>query len=318
MRAYFSRRFIGAVPLLIGIAIISFVFMNAMPGGPRALYGKGGRMTDEQRAQIRVNMGLDQPMPVQLGKWLLNLTRGDLGVSIIQNRPVGEIILERLEPTLRLVILAIALSIVLALVAGISSALWRYSFIDHTISTLAFVGLAMPVFWLGLMLQLFFAVQLGWLPSADMTDGPGSNTSFFANVDRIILPALTLALGTVGAWSRYIRTSMLEVINQDYIRTARAKGLREVLVIMRHTLRNALIPFVTVIAIDIPFFLTGAVVTEKIFSWPGLGRLFFDALGSRDYPVLMGLLIYAAVLIVRANILADLVYAWLDPRIKYK
>jgi len=318
MRAYFSRRFIGAVPLLIGIAVISFVFMHAMPGGPRALYGKSRGMTDERREQIRVNMGLDQPVPVQLGKWLLNLAQGDLGDSIIQNRPVSEVMLERVAPTLRLVILAIALSIVLALMAGISSALWRYSFIDHAISALAFIGLAMPVFWLGLMLQLFFAVQLGWLPSADMTDGPGSDPGFFANLDRIILPALTLALGTVGSWSRYIRTSMLEVINQDYIRTARAKGLREVLVIMRHTLRNALIPFVTVVAIDIPFFLTGAVVTEKIFSWPGLGRLFFDTLGSRDYPVLMGLLVYSAVLIVLANILADLVYGWLDPRIKYK
>lgn len=317
MRAYFSRRLIGAVPLLVGIAVISFVFMHAMPGGPRALYGKG-RMSEAQREQIRINMGLDQPMPVQLGKWLANLARGDFGVSIIQNRPVSTIILERLEPTLRLVILAIVLSIGLALVAGISSALWRYSFVDHAISTLAFVGLAMPVFWLGLMLQLFFAVEMGWLPSADMTDGPGADPSFFANLDRIILPALTLALGTVGSWSRYIRTSMLEVINQDYIRTARAKGLREVLVIMRHTLRNALIPFVTVIAIDIPFYLTGAVVTEKIFSWPGLGRLFFDTLGSRDYPVLMGLLVYSAVLIVVGNILADLVYAWLDPRIKYK
>jgi peptide/nickel transport system permease protein len=169
----------------------------------------------------------------------------------------------------------------------------------------------MPVFWFGLMLQLLFAVQLGWLPSADIGSGGGDY------LRHLILPALTLAIGTVAGWSRYVRSSMLEVVHQDYIRTAKAKGLRQRSTILRHALRNALIPFVTVIMLDIPQYLTGAVVTETIFDWPGLGRLFFDSLGSRDYPVLMGLLIMGAVAIVLFNVVADLLYGWLDPTIRY-
>ena len=192
-----------------------------------------------------------------------------------------------------------------------SSAAWQYSVFDHVVNGLSFFGLAMPVFWFGLMLQLLFAVQLGWLPSADIGSG---------GVDylhHIILPAVMLAVGTVAGWSRYVRSSMLEVVHQDYIRTARAKGVRQQVVIVRHALRNALIPFVTVVMLDIPQYLTGAVVTEIIFDWPGLGRLFFDSLGSRDYPVLMGSLILGAVGIVLFNVVADIMYGFLDPTIRY-
>lgn len=315
MTTYFARRILGAIPLLIGISLVSFIFLHAMPGGPDALLARNSRMTAEQLANVRRSLGLDQPLPVQYARWFGNILRGDFGLSFTQFRPVSQIIGERIPHTLRLVIPAILLSIALALAGGILSAVWRYSPADHIISGLSFLGLAMPVFWFGLMLQLLFSVQLGWLPSADMTSGDGS---LIAGVKHLIMPVLTLAIGTVAGWSRYIRASTLEVAGQDFVRTARAKGLSERLVIARHTLRNALIPFVTVVAIDIPFFLTGAVVTETIFSWPGLGRLFFDALRSRDYPVLMGLLVYAAILIVVFNIIADLLYAWLDPRIKYR
>jgi peptide/nickel transport system permease protein len=314
MRAYFTRRLIGAVPLLIGIAIISFVFMQAMPGGPTALLARNSRMSAAQLENVKRSLGLDQPMHVQLARWLLGVARGDLGLSFTQFRPVSEVIGERVGPTMRLMAVAILLSISMALVAGLVSALRRYSFIDNVITAVSFAGLAMPVFWVGLMLQLLFSVQLGWLPAADMTKDAG----LFDDLRHLILPAITLAFGTIASWSRYLRSSMLEVVNLDYIRTARAKGLPYNLTVTRHALRNALIPFVTVVAIDIPFFLTGAVVTETIFSWPGLGRLFFDALRARDYPVLMGLLVYSAVLIVAFGIIADFIYALLNPRIRYK
>jgi peptide/nickel transport system permease protein len=314
MRAYFTRRLLGAVPLLIGIAVASFLFMQAMPGGPTALLARNSRMSATQLENVKRSLGLDQPVPVQLGRWLLGIARGDLGLSFTQFRPVSQIIGERMGPTLRLVLVAIALSLVLALGAGLVSSLLRYSWVDNAITAVSFVGLAMPVFWLGLMLQLFFSVQLGWLPAADMTKGNGP----LDDARHLILPALTLAFGTVASWSRYVRSSMLETINLDYIRTAHAKGLGEKAVIVKHALRNALIPFVTVVAIDIPFFLTGAVITETIFSWPGLGRLFFDALRARDYPVLMGLLVYSAVLIVLFGIIADFIYALLNPRIRYR
>jgi peptide/nickel transport system permease protein len=314
MRAYFTRRLLGAVPLLIGIAIVSFLFMQAMPGGPTALLARNSRMSAAQLENVKRSLGLDQPVPVQLGRWLIGIARGDLGLSFTQFRPVTQIIGERVGPTLRLVLVAIALSLVLALGSGLVSALLRYSWVDNLITAVSFVGLAMPVFWLGLMLQLFFSVQLGWLPAADMTKGNGP----LDDARHILLPAATLAFGTVASWSRYVRSSMLETINLDYIRTARAKGLGEKAVIVKHALRNALIPFVTVVAIDIPFFLTGAVITETIFSWPGLGRLFFDALRARDYPVLMGLLVYSAVLIVLFGIIADFIYALLNPRIRYR
>lgn len=314
MRSYFVRRLLGAAPLLVGISLVSFIFLHAMPGGPEALLARNSRMSAEQLARVRRSLGLDQPLPVQYARWLTNTLRGDFGLSFTQFRPVSQIIGERIPHTLRLVLPAIALSIMLALAGGVIAAVWRDRFADHLISGVSFLGLAMPVFWFGLMMQLLFSVQLGWLPSADMTSGGGP----VADVKHLVMPVITLVIGTVAGWSRYVRAAMLEVFGQDFVRTARAKGLAERWVIARHALRNALIPFVTVVAIDIPFFLTGAVVTETIFNWPGLGRLFFDSLRARDYPVLMGLLVYAAMLIVAFNIIADLLYAWLDPRIRYR
>lgn len=313
MKAYFTRRLIGAVPLLIGIAIVSFIFMQAMPGGPTALLARNSRMSAAQLENVKRSLGLDQPMHVQLARWLLGVARGDLGMSFTQFRPVTQVIGERIGPTLRLMLVAMGMSLGMALAAGLISALRRYTLADNVITAISFAGLAMPVFWVGLMLQLLFAVQLGWLPAADMTKGNG----VLDDTRHILLPALTLAFGTIASWSRYLRSSMLEVVNLDYVRTARAKGLEYKRVVTKHALRNALIPFVTVVALDVPFFLTGAVVTETIFSWPGLGRLFFDALRARDYPVLMGLLVYSAVLIIVCSILADFVYALLNPRIRY-
>lgn len=314
MTTYLVRRLLGVVPLLLGISIVSFAFMHAVPGGPDALFARNSRLSPEQLAAIRHNLGLDQPVPLQYLRWLGNLLRGDLGLSYTQFRPVSTIIMEQFPNTVKLVTVAMVLTLVIAVITGTFSALRQYSIFDHVVSTLSFFGLAMPVFWFGLMLQLLFAVKLGWLPSADMVPLHAGVGEY---VKHLILPSATLAIGTVAGWSRYVRSSMLDVINQDYIRTARAKGLAERRVIQAHALRNALIPFVTVVALDIPFYFTGAVVTESIFSWPGMGRLFFDSLRARDYPVLMGLLVFSAALIVLFNIVADVLYGVLDPRIKY-
>ena len=302
------------MPLLVGLAIISFLFMQAMPGGPETLLARNSRMSAEQLANVRRSMGLDQPVYVQLFKWLINLVKGDLGLSFKEFRPVVTIIGERIGPTLRLVSVALGISLVVAVAIGLLSAVKRYTLFDYAVTALSYAGLAMPVFWVALMLQLLFALYLGWLPSADMNSGTGGFTN---SVWHLVLPAATLSIGTIASWSRYVRGSMIEVIGQDYVRTARAKGLNFGTVVMRHAFRNALIPFVTIVALDIPLYLTGTVLVESVFNWPGLGGLFFSSLRSRDYPVLMGLLAYAAVLIVVFNLIADVLYAWLDPRIKY-
>lgn len=312
MTTYLVRRLLGAIPLLLGISVVSFVFMQAMPGGPDTLLARNSRLSPQQLAAIRHNLGLDQPWWIQYIRWVENLLQGNFGISFTEYRPVRDVILERIPNTVQLVTVALLIALLVAICAGIIAAVWQYSLLDHVISTVSFFGLAMPVFWFGLMLQLLFAVELGWLPSADIGNGGALDY-----VKHIALPAFTLALGTVAGWSRYVRSSMLEVAHQDYIRTAKAKGVRQRAVILQHALKNALIPFVTVVMLDTPQYLTGAVVTETIFNWPGMGRLFFDSLGSRDYPVLMGLLVFAAVLIVAFNILADLLYGFLDPRIRY-
>ncbi|MDI3339362.1 MAG: ABC transporter permease [Sphaerobacter sp.] len=315
MLRYTAQRLLGAIPLILGISVISFVFMQLAPGGPDAMFARNGRMSDEQLAAIRRNMGLDKPVPVQYLHWLKNLLRGDLGTSYVQNRPVTRIILERLPNTLILVGAGLGLALVLALAFGVLAAVRQYSLFDHAVNAVAFFGLAMPVFWFGLMLQLFFGVRLGVLPTAGMH--ATGETGALDLLKHLVLPAFTLGIGSIAGWSRYVRSSLLEVIHKDYIRTARAKGVRERVVLLRHALRNALIPFVTVVGIDIPLYAVGAVVTETVFAWPGMGRLFYDSLAARDYPVQMGILVLSAFAIILGNLVADLLYAILDPRIKY-
>jgi peptide/nickel transport system permease protein len=316
MNAFVLRRLLGAIPLLLGVSILSFIFMQLAPGGPDTLIAKNGRMSQEQLAAIRRNYGLDDPSHVQLWNWISNLFQGDLGISFTQQRPVRDIILEVFPNTLYLMAVALLISFIVAVTFGIGAAINQYGWFDNVTSFFAYFGLSMPVFWIGLMLQIVFAVKLGWLPSAGMH---GARESGFIDLARhMILPSVTLAVGSVGSWSRYLRSSTLEVLGQDYVRTARAKGLRERVVMIRHVLRNAMIPFLTVVAIDIPLYLTGAVLTETVYSWPGMGRLFFDSLTKRDYPILMGILLLGAFLIVIGNLIADVLYAVLDPRISLK
>jgi peptide/nickel transport system permease protein len=313
---FILRRLLGAIPLLFGVALISFILMQVAPGGPDATYARSPRMTDERLQAIRARLGIDQPLPVQFGKWILNLLRGDLGLSYVQNRPVTEVIWAVFPNTVLLVLAGLSLALIFALLFGVVAAINPYGWFDNTTALIAYFGLAMPVFWFGLMLQIVFAVKLGWLPSSGLHDP--QNPSATDTIEHLILPAITLAIGSIAIWSRYIRSSTIETLQMDYVRTARAKGLNERSVLRRHVLRNSLTSFVTVAAIDIPLYLTGVVFVETVFALPGMGRLFYDSLTRRDYPVLMGVLMFSAVLIILGNLIADILYGWLDPRVSYE
>ena len=315
MSRFVIRRLIGAVPLLLGVAVLSYAFMQLAPGSPDDLYARNTRMSEAQLEAIRHNMGLDKPAYIQFLRWLGNLVQGDLGTSTSQYRPVREVIWEVFPNTAFLVLTGLLISLVVSLAFGVLAAVRPFGIFDNLTSFVSYFGLAMPVFWFGLMLQILFSVKLGWLPSASMHSPRGSGAWDLAK--HLALPALTIAIGSIASWSRYVRSSTIESLGQDYVRTARAKGLQEQTVLWGHVLRNALVPFVTVVSIDIPLYLTGAVLTETVFSWPGMGRLFYDALTKRDYPVLMGILVLGAVLIIIGNLVADLIYGVLDPRIKY-
>lgn len=315
MGRYLIRRLLGVIPLLLGVSIVSFIIMQVAPGGPDTMFARNARMSDEQLAAIRHNMGLDQPVHMQLYHWVANLAQGDLGLSYSQYKPVSQVIWEVFPNTVILMVAGLSIALVTALIFGIGAAARPYGLFDNVTAFIAYFGLAMPVFWFGLMLQVLFAVKLGWLPSANMHSATGDGLGDLLR--HLALPALTIAIGSIASWSRYLRSSTVEVLGQDYVRTAQAKGLSTRQVFSGHVLRNALIPFVTVVAIDIPLYLTGAVFTETVFSWPGMGRLFYDSLVRRDYPVLMGCLLLGAVLIIIGNLIADLIYGILDPRISF-
>lgn len=317
MWRYVLRRLIQAIPLLIGISLISFFVMKLAPGGPLAGLLTNPKVSPADVARLEHLWGLDQPLYIQYFKWLGSMLRGDWGISYRTGLPVKDMILGVLPATFTLMFSAFVLSVAVAIPAGILSAVKRYTVPDYVVTFLAFVGVAMPSFWFGLMLQLLFSVELGWLPSSGMqTIGVGFN--LLDRLRYLAMPTVVLALLSIAGWSRYMRSSMLEAIHQDYIRTARAKGLSEGAVIGRHALKNAMIPVVTIMGLDLPTWFGGAAITETIFRWPGMGRLYVNAVFGRDYPVLMGSLMLTAVLVVFGNLLADILYAVFDPRIKYE
>jgi peptide/nickel transport system permease protein len=320
---YIVRRLLQAIPLLILVSLVIFYMLRLVPGGPLAVYARG-QTTPEALAQIRTKLGLDQPLIVQYIHWLNQAIRGDLGNSYDTGRPVLTEIVARLGPTVYLIGSTFLLVLIISLLVGVISAVRQYSAMDIGITTLTFIGQALPVFWIGLMLILIFFSTLTnplggghLLPASGMyTVGKPFNAwDWFVH---LILPMVTLGLGWVSWYSRYLRSSMLDVIHQDYIRTARAKGLHERLVVFKHALKNAAIPLVTVVALDLPVLFGGSLFVEIIFSWPGMGRLFYRAVERRDYPILMGTILIIAVMMVTANLIADIVYAYLDPRIRYE
>ena len=307
MTSYIIRRFFMVIPILIGAATIVFALMFIVPGDPaRLLMGQHG--DEKTLASIRHELGLDRPIYVQYGKFIGRLARGNLGVSYRQRRPVAEIIRERFPATAKLAIASMVIAVIFGIAAGIIAAVNRNTVLDWLVMVFSLTGISMPVFWLGMMLILVFAAGLGWLP----VGGYGRS----GDLRHIILPALSLAAVSVGYIARMMRSSMLEVIGKDYIRTARAKGLSSRAVILRHALRNAFIPVITIIGINFASLLGGAVATETVFAWPGLGRATVDAIRVRDLPVVEGCVMFLAFVFVIANLLVDLSYAWLDPRIR--
>lgn len=317
MTSYIARRTLQMIPLLLGITVVLFGVIQAAPGGPEAALLESDRFIDPAVIEAyRVRLGVDQPVPVQYVRWLGAALRGDLGISFSTTRPVSEMIVERLPATLELMGASFVLAAVLAFGLGIFSAVRQYSWFDYIGTGMSFVGIAMPVFWFALILQLVFAVWLRWLPVAG-TETVGAS-SLGDHLLHLVLPSIVLSLRYVAGWSRYLRSSMLVVLRADFVRTARAKGLSERTVVGGHALRNAMIPVISVMALNLSGLFSGAVITETIFAWPGIGRMFVQAMFSRDYPLLMGILLLGSTMVVVFNLLADILYAVLDPRIRYE
>ena len=312
--AFIGRRFLFLIPLLIGLSMLMFALIHAAPGDPViALMGPEAAANPEYVERARRNLGLDQPVPVQYLRWLGNVVRGDLGTAAtFNNKPVLELIGERFWGTVQLQALALGLGIFLAVPIGIVSATRQYSAVDNVVTVGSFLGLALPNFWLALLFQLWLGVQLRWLPvlSTGQADAPPDERWRY-----FVMPVIILALPNIAYFARFMRSAMLEVIHQDYVRTAVAKGLGGRTVLYGHALRNALIPMVTVIGLQLPRVLSGAVIIEQIFAWPGLGLLAYEAIGRRDYPVILAVTMLAGAAVMIVNVLVDVVYALVDPRV---
>lgn len=334
MMSYTIRRFLMLIPVLFGMSMIVFSIVRAIPGDPAQTI-LGTKASPEAIASLRENLGLDNPFFVQYGSYIKDLLTGDLGTSIRTGTPINEEIWTALAATAELSIVAMLFAIIIGLNAGVISAWLRNSVFDYAITVLALVGISMPIFWLGLMLQYQFAVDLGWLPTngrEDIRNPIDAITHFFlldtlmhGNFDQfkaafkhLLLPAIALGTIPMAMIARMTRSSMLDVMGSDYIRTARAKGQKMFWVVYKHAFKNAFIPVLTVIGLQSGLLLGGAILTETIFGWPGIGRYIYDAIQSRDYPVVQsGILIIAAIFVL-INLIVDLLYAVFDPRIKYR
>lgn len=315
MIKYIIKRLLVALPVLIGITIVDYAIMCAV-GSPLAML-KGPRVSEAAVAAKEIALGLDQPIYVQYFVWLKQLLNGNLGYSIKNYQPVGAMIASHLGPTLLLMGVSLVVSILIAVPAGIFSATHQYSKRDYTVVTLSFIGTSIPGFFLSLLLVYLFTVKLGWLPSSGMSSlGTGGSAGDVAR--HMIMPVIVLATSMAGTNIRYIRSAVLEILQQDYLRTARSKGIGNFKVINKHALRNALIPIVTVMGMEIPVLFGGAVIVEQIFSWPGLGLMTMSAITNRDYPVIMGVCLLSAIVVLAANLITDIMYAIVDPTIQYK
>jgi peptide/nickel transport system permease protein len=313
---YIVRRLLQAVPLLLAISVVAFAIVKAQPGGPLAAYEGNPDFTEGDRQRLEHAFGLDQPLPLQYFTWLGAFLRLDWGWSFSSHQPVLSLIGERLPNTLYLMGTVFVVVVLVTIPIGVLTAVKQYSWFDHIVTGTVFTFLSMPTFWLGLLLIVLFGLTLRWLPLGGIQT-LGAPFDLGDRIRHLILPVATIALVQMGGHVRYLRASMLETISQDYMRTARAKGLGERVVVLRHALKNAAIPLVTVIALDMPELFVGAIVTEQIFGWPGMGRLFIDSALRSDYPVLQGILAISSALIIMSNLVADVLYGWLDPRIRY-
>ncbi len=301
MLSYIGRRVLQAIPLLIGVSVIGFGLMHLAPGGPLAVYTLNPTITAQDIERIKIIFGLDQPVHVQYFKWAAGMFTGNWGYTFFGGRPVLGVIVERLPATMLLMGSALSIAILLGMTVGMIGAVRRYSVWDYLATTGALVALSFPTFWFGLMAIFVFAVDLRWLPSGGMYE-LGEEGNVVDLLRHLILPTLVLALVITATYSRYARSSFLEVLHQDYMRTARAKGLRPRVIALLGT--------------DLPVLFSGALVTESIFGWPGMGRLFVDALTMKEYPILMGMIMFTAFFVILGNLLADIAIALLDPRVR--
>jgi peptide/nickel transport system permease protein len=304
MHRYLIRRLLLTIPVLLGVATLVFSLIHFIPGDPaQAMLGEGA--APEDVAQLRERLGLDRPLLVQYGSFLKGLTRGDLGVSLRNDQPVLQQILERMPATAELAFASMAVAVLIALPLGIIAAVWRGTAVDYGAMTLSLVGISVPNFWLGPLLAIVFAVELGWLP----VGGRGT-------LAHLVLPAATLGAALAALLARMTRASLLEELREPYVLAARAKGVSRTRAVLHHALRNSLIPIVTILGLQFGVVLTGAVITETIFAWPGIGRLLIQSISFRDYPTVQGCVLLIAVTYVAVNLITDLTYGFLDPRIR--
>lgn len=314
------RKLLNAALLLLAVLVLNFALVHAAPGDPvEVLVGEMGGATPEMIEDLRQQFGLDQPLYIQIGTYLSNVLRGDLGHSLYYDQPVTELIASRIGPTLLLVTTALLSAIIIGVMLGVFSAQKRRSVLSHLVTVISLAGFSAPVFWVGIMLVLLLSVSIPILPISGMSSADGATTGFAYVLEvlhHLILPALTLALIYLAYYSRLSRASMLEVLGSDYVRTARAKGLKRRSVIYKHALRNAILPVVTFAGLQFGQVISGAVLVETVFAWPGLGTLAFDSILRRDTPTLLGILFFSALMVVVMNLLTDVIYRRIDPRIK--
>ncbi len=323
MKKYLIKRLLIMLPMLLGITLLSFLVMNLAPGDPVMMFvdTEKGVPTAAELARVRALLGLDKPILIRYLLWLKNTATGNLGYSMFSRQPVLHEIQTRIGTTVLISSLSMLISAVIGMYVGIICALNQYKFLDYLLSVLAFIGLSLPNFWLAIMLILLFTNKLGWLPSVGLIDVSLQNPGFFADLlDRIkhlILPVTAMSLSSIGSWARYQRAAFLEVEKQDYIRTARSKGLSENKITYRHALRNAALPIITILGMSLPNLIGGAFLIESIFGLPGMGRLGLMAISNRDYPIIMAVTLFSSILVLLGTFIADVTYALVDPRIRY-
>jgi peptide/nickel transport system permease protein len=314
MLKYIVRRLLISIPVLFGVTLIAYFIITLAPGDAVDMLVSPG-LSPQDIALKRQALGLDEPVLVQYAKWLNELVHGNLGYSFTNRRPVTERIGERIGPTLILTFSALLLSYLIAIPIGVLSAVRQYSILDYISTIFSFLGISVPSFFFGLLMIYFFALRIDLFPTGGM-ETIGAPSTLLDRLSHLVLPTVVLSLQNTGIVMRYTRSGMLEVIHQDYIRTARAKGLGERLIIYRHAIRNALIPVITLAGVQLPFLLGGAIITEQIYNWPGMGRLAVEAISQRDYPTIMGINLLAAVMVIFGNLFADVMYGVVDPRIR--
>jgi peptide/nickel transport system permease protein len=316
VRRYLARRLLLLVPVLVGVSIVIFGVLHLSPGDPAEIM-LGSQATKEDLVRLRESLGLNEPLPIQYVHWMGHVVRGDLGRSIWMKRPVLPEVLGRLGATLLLTGTALLLSTAGGLALGVASAAWPRSLLDRLSAVASLFGASMPSFWLGIVLMVIFALWLGWLPASGMYASYGGG-GLGDLLSHLILPAVTLAAASITIIARLTRSTMLEALGQDFVRTARAKGVAESGVLLRHGLKNALIPIVTVVGVQAGYLLGGAVLTETVFAWPGVGTLMVQGILARDFPLVQGCVLVVALAFAVINLAVDLLYAWLDPRIRYE